>query len=74
MRVQKLTGGPRVRNSQRKTLSVQVEDAKSKEGKILTGGNSVDGEGYFYEPTIVSDVRHNMKISEKKSLVPRPQS
>jgi acyl-CoA reductase-like NAD-dependent aldehyde dehydrogenase len=58
----KTTVGPLVRESQRQTLSVQVQDAKSKEGKILTGGNSVQGEGYFFEPTIVSNVRHNMKI------------
>jgi acyl-CoA reductase-like NAD-dependent aldehyde dehydrogenase len=66
----KTTVGPLVRDSQRKTLSVQVEDAKSKEGKILTGGNSVDGEGYFYEPTIVSNVRHNMKIVQEEVFGP----
>jgi acyl-CoA reductase-like NAD-dependent aldehyde dehydrogenase len=66
----KTTVGPLVRDSQRKTLSVQVEDAKSKEGKILTGGNSVNGEGYFYEPTIVSNVRHNMKIVQEEVFGP----
>jgi acyl-CoA reductase-like NAD-dependent aldehyde dehydrogenase len=66
----KTTVGPLVRDSQRHTLSGQVEDAKSKEGKILTGGNSVDGEGYFYEPTIVSNVRHNMKIVQEEVFGP----
>src|SRR5829696_4252228 len=58
----KTTVGPLVRESQRKALSVQVEDAKNKEGKILTGGNTIGGEGYFYEPTIVSNVTQDMKI------------
>jgi acyl-CoA reductase-like NAD-dependent aldehyde dehydrogenase len=66
----KTTVGPLVRDSQRQTLSVQVEDAKSKEGKILTGGNSVEGEGYFFEPTIVSNVRHNMKIVQEEVFGP----
>ena len=66
----KTTVGPLVRDSQRQALSGQVEDAKSKEGKILTGGNSVDGEGYFYEPTIVSNVSHNMKIVQEEVFGP----
>jgi acyl-CoA reductase-like NAD-dependent aldehyde dehydrogenase len=66
----KTTVGPLVRESQRQTLSVQVEDAKSKEGKILTGGNSVQGEGYFFEPTIVSNVRHSMKIVREEVFGP----
>jgi acyl-CoA reductase-like NAD-dependent aldehyde dehydrogenase len=66
----KITVGPLVRESQREMLSVQVEDAKSKEGKILTGGNSVQGDGYFYEPTIVSNVRHNMKIVREEVFGP----
>ena len=66
----KTTVGPLVRENQRQTLSVQVQDAKSKEGKILTGGNSVQGEGYFFEPTIVSNVRHSMKIVREEVFGP----
>jgi succinate-semialdehyde dehydrogenase/glutarate-semialdehyde dehydrogenase len=66
----KTTVGPLVRESQRQALSVQVQDAKSKEGKILTGGNSVQGEGYFYEPTIVSNVSQDMKILREEVFGP----
>lgn len=66
----KTTVGPLVRENQRQTLSVQVQDAKSKEGKILTGGNSIPGEGYFFEPTIVSNVRHSMKIVQEEVFGP----
>ena len=66
----KTTVGPLVRESQRKALSVQVEDAKDKEGKILTGGNTIGGEGYFYEPTIVSNVTQDMKIIREEVFGP----
>ena len=66
----KTTVGPLVRESQRKALSVQVEDAKIKEGKILTGGNTIGGEGYFYEPTIVSNVTQDMKIIREEVFGP----
>src|SRR5215203_569921 len=66
----KTTVGPLVRESQRKALSVQVEDAKNKEGKILTGGNTIGGEGYFYEPTIISNVTQDMKIIREEVFGP----
>jgi acyl-CoA reductase-like NAD-dependent aldehyde dehydrogenase len=66
----KTTVGPLVRETQRKALSVQVEDAKNKEGKILTGGNTIGGEGYFYEPTIVSNVTQDMKIIREEVFGP----
>ena len=66
----KTTIGPLVRESQRQALSVQVQDAKSKEGKILTGGNSVQGEGYFYQPTIVSNVTQEMRIVREEVFGP----
>jgi acyl-CoA reductase-like NAD-dependent aldehyde dehydrogenase len=66
----KTTVGPLVRESQRQALYVQVQDAKSKEGKILTGGNPIRGEGYFYEPTIISNVRQDMRIIKEEVFGP----
>jgi acyl-CoA reductase-like NAD-dependent aldehyde dehydrogenase len=66
----KTTVGPLVRESQRQALSTQVQDAKIKEGKILTGGNPVHGDGYFYEPTIVSNVSQDMKIIREEVFGP----
>ena len=66
----KTTIGPLVRESQRQALSVQVQDAKNKEGKILTGGNSVQGDGYFYQPTIVSNVTQDMIIIREEVFGP----
>ncbi|MDB5571821.1 MAG: NAD-dependent succinate-semialdehyde dehydrogenase [Hyphomicrobiales bacterium] len=33
-----------------------VEDAKAKGAKVLTGGRALDRKGFFYEPTVLTDV------------------
>jgi acyl-CoA reductase-like NAD-dependent aldehyde dehydrogenase len=66
----KTTVGPLVRESQRQTLINQVEDAKSKGGKILTGGKIIAGEGYFYEPTVITNVNHQMAILTEEVFGP----
>jgi aldehyde dehydrogenase len=58
----KTTVGPLITESHRQVLTRQVDDAKSKGGKILTGGNIINREGYFYEPTVISNVNHQMDI------------
>jgi acyl-CoA reductase-like NAD-dependent aldehyde dehydrogenase len=66
----KTTVGPLVRDNQREALAKQVDDAKIKGASILTGGNSIKREGYFYEPTIVSQVDHSMKIVKEEVFGP----
>ncbi len=66
----KTTVGPLVRESQRQTLANQVEDAKSKGGKILTGGKIIAGGGYFYEPTIITNVNLQMVILTEEVFEP----
>ena len=36
-------------------VAEQVEDATKQGGKILTAGKRDEGEGYFYEPTVISN-------------------
>ena len=66
----KTTVGPLVRENQRQALSKQVEDAKARGARILTGGMVVGGEGYFYEPTIISDVNHEMNVVKEEVFGP----
>ena len=66
----KTTIGPLVRESQLQTLVNQVEDAKSKTAKILTGGKIIAGDGYFYEPTVISNVNHKMLILNEEVFGP----
>jgi acyl-CoA reductase-like NAD-dependent aldehyde dehydrogenase len=66
----KTTVGPLVRESQRQALIKQVENAKSKGGLILTGGRTVNRDGYFYEPTIISNVNHEMEVVKQEVFGP----
>src|SRR5688572_6150293 len=66
----KTTVGPLVRDSQRQALAKQVDDAKHKGGKILTGGGRVERDGYFYAPTIISNVNHEMEIVKEEVFGP----
>ncbi|KAI1739617.1 aldehyde dehydrogenase [Xylaria scruposa] len=53
-----------------KTAS-QVEDAKSKGGVILTGGQRLDlNNGYFFEPTIITNATADMKIAQEETFGP----
>jgi acyl-CoA reductase-like NAD-dependent aldehyde dehydrogenase len=64
------TVGPLVRDSQRKALSKQVEDAKDKGGRILVGGRPIIRDGFFYEPTIISNVNHEMEVVKEEVFGP----
>jgi acyl-CoA reductase-like NAD-dependent aldehyde dehydrogenase len=66
----KTTVGPLVRDSQRQALARQVDDARVKGGKVLTGGKQVNRDGYFYEPTIVSNVSHEMEMVREEVFGP----
>ncbi len=66
----KTTVGPLVRDNQRQALAKQVEDAKDKGGKVLTGGQPIKREGFFYEPTIISNVNHDMDVVREEVFGP----
>ena len=46
----------------RDTVRRQVEDAVRQGARILTGGNVVPGPGYFFEPTVLTGLRHDAPI------------
>ncbi len=52
------------------TISGIVEDAKEKGAEILLGGSKIDGKGYFYEPTILTNVKPNMRIANEETFGP----
>ncbi len=47
-----------------------VADAREKGAKVLTGGNVVQGAGRFFEPTVLVDVDHTMKIMTEETFGP----
>ncbi len=47
-----------------------VTDAVDKGARVLAGGHEVDGPGRFYEPTVLVDVDHTMKIMTEETFGP----
>jgi aldehyde dehydrogenase len=66
----KTTVGPLVRESQRDMIIRQVEDAKSKGGILLCGGNIIKSDGYFYEPTVIGNINHRMDVLKEEVFGP----
>ena len=54
--------GPLATQSGRTDVEVLVNDARDKGASILCGGNSIDGPGWFYEPTVVGDLQPHMDM------------
>ncbi len=52
------------------TISGIVEDAKEKGAEILLGGSEIDGKGFFYKPTILRNVKSNMRIAQEETFGP----
>jgi acyl-CoA reductase-like NAD-dependent aldehyde dehydrogenase len=51
-------------------VSEQVEDARAAGARILTGGKRKDGPGDWYEPTVIADVDHSMKVMREETFGP----
>jgi acyl-CoA reductase-like NAD-dependent aldehyde dehydrogenase len=55
---------------QAQIIEDHVSDAREKGATILTGGKLREGAGRFYEPTVVTDVDHSMKIMTEETFGP----
>jgi len=62
--------GPLSRKEQLAFLADQVSDALAKGGKLLAGGKAPEGKGYFFEPTVIADADHTMKLMTEESFGP----
>jgi acyl-CoA reductase-like NAD-dependent aldehyde dehydrogenase len=47
-----------------------VNDALERGARVLTGGNRLSREGFFYEPTVLINVDHNMQIMRDETFGP----
>lgn len=64
--------GPLAKSTQISELERLMFDAANRGGCIVLGGKrrNVDGLGRFFEPTLVTDVRHDMQIVQREVLGP----
>jgi betaine-aldehyde dehydrogenase len=51
-------------------VSAHVEDARQKGASVLTGGKRKDGAGQWYEPTVIADADHFMKVMTEETFGP----
>ena len=51
-------------------VSDHVEDARAKGARILTGGRRKEGPGNWYEPTVIADADHSMKVMVDETFGP----
>jgi acyl-CoA reductase-like NAD-dependent aldehyde dehydrogenase len=51
-------------------VSEHVEDARTKGARILTGGRRKEGPGQWYEPTVIADADHSMKVMVDETFGP----
>ena len=62
--------GPQARHDLRDELHEQVEGSISKGAKVLLGGNIPEGDGAFYPPTVLTDVKKGMPAYEEELFGP----
>lgn len=62
--------GPITRKEQINILEQQVNDAIQKGATIVAGGKRIDTKGYFFEPTILTNVTHEMFVMKDESFGP----
>jgi acyl-CoA reductase-like NAD-dependent aldehyde dehydrogenase len=62
--------GPLSRKEQIAVLAQQVTDAVEKGAMLLAGGKKPAGKGYFFEPTVLVNVNHNMRVMKDESFGP----
>src|SRR5690606_16477736 len=62
--------GPLTRELQLDVLGLQVRDAVEKGAVLALGGQRVDREGYYFEPTVLTEVNHDMMVMREESFGP----
>ncbi|HEU4401427.1 MAG TPA: gamma-aminobutyraldehyde dehydrogenase [Candidatus Polarisedimenticolia bacterium] len=62
--------GPLISKDQRERVAGFVERARKAGLEILTGGKSMDGPGFFYQPTVVAGAKHEDEVVQREIFGP----
>jgi succinate-semialdehyde dehydrogenase / glutarate-semialdehyde dehydrogenase len=62
--------GPLIDAKQRDKVAELVEDAVGKGAKVMTGGETVGDRGYFYAPTVLSDISPDAELLREEIFGP----
>ena len=62
--------GPIARDDLRETLDRQVQSTVAAGAQLLTGGHKLSGKGFFYAPTVLTDVQPGMSAFDEETFGP----
>jgi succinate-semialdehyde dehydrogenase/glutarate-semialdehyde dehydrogenase len=62
--------GPLIDDDQRGKVAGLVDDAVGKGAKVLVGGENIDGSGYFYKPTVLTDIPESAELLREEIFGP----
>lgn len=62
--------GPIARADLRDEIDRQVQDTVAQGGTVLTGGSTIDGPGFFYQPTVLAGVKPGMTAFDQEIFGP----
>ena len=62
--------GPVQNASQLKIVCDLADSARAEGGRFIAGGNRIEGEGYFFEPTIVADLTDGNRLVDEEPFGP----
>ena len=62
--------GPLVSAKQRESVSGFVDRARAAGATVLTGGEALPGDGFYYRPTVVTDVGQDAEIVQREVFGP----
>ncbi|MFD5478625.1 aldehyde dehydrogenase family protein [Streptomyces hawaiiensis] len=62
--------GPLARDDLRAAIQRQVEESVAAGARLLTGGKPVPGDGFFYQPTVLSDTGPGMPAFDEETFGP----
>lgn len=62
--------GPMTMERQLHIVEQQVDDAVAKGAKVLTGGKRLAGPGWFYAPTVLTEVNDDMLLMQEETFGP----
>lgn len=61
--------GPVISAKARQTIATYIETGKA-EGRLVTGGGSAPGDGYYLQPTVIADVDRKARIFQEEIFGP----
>lgn len=62
--------GPLFFNRQAEVIDRHVRDAEQRGAKVLLGGSATEGEGLYFQPTVVVDADHEMALMREETFGP----